>query len=53
MHDGQSLDVFSLAQRAQNPGAVRRFSIEELENYDALESIHGNELVPAGTRRKF
>lgn len=51
IRDGDSLDVFQLAKRAQNPGAVRRFSIDELENYEPPASSDRVDNPPA--RRKF
>lgn len=60
--EGAAIDVFKLAERAGNPGAVQRFTIKELENYE-LEHSEANVQVPApanlnpkqpsGQRRKF
>lgn len=53
IRDGESLDVFRLAKRAQNPGAVRRFSIDELENYQAPQVVPADGSYSQPARRKF
>ncbi|HBE71993.1 MAG TPA: hypothetical protein DDW52_27960, partial [Planctomycetaceae bacterium] len=60
--EGAAIDVFKLAQRAGNPGAVQRFTIEELENYELdpneldIKLRGGTETKPqppSGLRRRF